>query len=147
MYGLSMPVSRIRTKLREEFERHRYVAQLPTVDVLLAQSNMEFQVWLLSLVLQCCGRSNGFGYKFGLIHESVKIMPSLCKEFLMFMRVERLKKNILLRTSHIDTDQNFFPACTRKLSTIGNSSTTSSNTSVMRMTRHPNCHKTSSAAF
>lgn len=44
MYGLNMPVSRIRTKLREEYERHRYVAQLPVVDVLLAQSNMEFQV-------------------------------------------------------------------------------------------------------
>jgi hypothetical protein len=44
MYSLNMPISRIRTKIRQEFERHRYVAQLPTVDVLLFQSHQEFQV-------------------------------------------------------------------------------------------------------
>lgn len=44
MYSLNMPVSAIRTKLRQEFERHRYVNQIPTVDVLLAKNNMEFQV-------------------------------------------------------------------------------------------------------
>lgn len=44
MYSLNMPVSRIRTKIRQEFERHRYVAQLPAVDVLLFQSHQEFQV-------------------------------------------------------------------------------------------------------
>ena len=44
MYSLNMPVSRIRTKVRQEFERHRYVSQLPTVDVLLFQSHSEYQV-------------------------------------------------------------------------------------------------------
>lgn len=44
MYSLNMPVSAIRTKLRQEFERHRFVAQLPVVDVLLFQSHSEFQV-------------------------------------------------------------------------------------------------------
>lgn len=44
MYSLNMPVSKIRTKIRQEFERHRYVKQLSAVDVLLAQSHMEFQV-------------------------------------------------------------------------------------------------------
>ena len=44
MYSLNMPVSKIRTKVREEFERHRYVKQLQAVDVLLTQSHMEFQV-------------------------------------------------------------------------------------------------------
>lgn len=44
MYSLNMPVSKIRTKIREEFERHRYVNQLQAVDVLLTQSHMEFQV-------------------------------------------------------------------------------------------------------
>ena len=39
-----MPVSAIRTKVRQEFEKHRYVNQLSAVDVLLAQSHMEFQV-------------------------------------------------------------------------------------------------------
>ncbi|KAK5093717.1 hypothetical protein LTR70_005716 [Exophiala xenobiotica] len=38
-----MPVSKIRTKVRQEFEKHRYVNQLRAVDVLLMQSQMEFQ--------------------------------------------------------------------------------------------------------
>ena len=39
-----MPVSAVRTKVRQEFERHRYVQQLPVVDMLLFQSHAEFQV-------------------------------------------------------------------------------------------------------
>ncbi|EEH50200.2 uncharacterized protein PADG_06279 [Paracoccidioides brasiliensis Pb18] len=46
MYSLSLPVSAIRTKIRQEFERHRYVNQLPVVDVLLFQSHSEYQVRL-----------------------------------------------------------------------------------------------------
>ena len=57
MYSLNMPVSKIRTKVRSEFEKHRYVNQLSVVDVLLFQSHSEFQVsgpsvcgeeWILS---------------------------------------------------------------------------------------------------
>lgn len=48
MYSLNMPVSRIRTKVRSEFEKHRYVNQLDVVDVLLFQSHSEFQVSGLS---------------------------------------------------------------------------------------------------
>lgn len=44
MYSLNMPVSQLRTKLRQEFERHRYVNKLPVVDMLLFQSHAEFQV-------------------------------------------------------------------------------------------------------
>ena len=44
MYSLNMPVSKIRTKIRQEFERHRYVNKLPVVDMLLTQCQMEFQV-------------------------------------------------------------------------------------------------------
>jgi len=44
MYSLNMPVSAVRTKIRQEFERHRYVNQLQVVDVLLFQSHAEFQV-------------------------------------------------------------------------------------------------------
>ena len=44
MYSLNFPVSELRTKVRQEFERHRYVNQLPVVDVLLFQSHAEFQV-------------------------------------------------------------------------------------------------------
>jgi NADH dehydrogenase (ubiquinone) 1 alpha subcomplex subunit 6 len=47
MYTLSMPVSTLRTKMRQEFERHRYVNQLKTVDVLLFNSHQEYQVRLL----------------------------------------------------------------------------------------------------
>jgi NADH dehydrogenase (ubiquinone) 1 alpha subcomplex subunit 6 len=43
MYSLNLPVSALRTKMRQEFERHRFVSQTPTVDVLLAKSDMEFQ--------------------------------------------------------------------------------------------------------
>lgn len=44
MYSLNIPVSAIRTKIRQEFEKHRYVKQLNVIDVLLFQSNAEFQV-------------------------------------------------------------------------------------------------------
>ena len=44
MYTLNLPVSTLRTKVRQEFERHRYVNQLKTVDVLLFNSHQEFQV-------------------------------------------------------------------------------------------------------
>ncbi|KAF2219753.1 hypothetical protein BDZ85DRAFT_242957 [Elsinoe ampelina] len=43
MYSLDMPVSAIRTKIRQEFERHRYVQQLKTVDVLIFNSHQEYQ--------------------------------------------------------------------------------------------------------
>lgn len=44
MYSLNMPVSKIRTKVRQEFERHRYVNKLGVVDMLLFRSHSEFQV-------------------------------------------------------------------------------------------------------
>ena len=44
MYSLNLPVSVLRTKMRQEFERHRYVNQLPSVDMLLFQSHAEYQV-------------------------------------------------------------------------------------------------------
>lgn len=43
MYSLNIPVSVIRTKVRQQFEKHRYVSQLKVVDVLLYQSHAEFQ--------------------------------------------------------------------------------------------------------
>jgi len=44
MYSLNMPVSKIRTKVRQEFEKHRHVNNLQAVDVLITQSHAEFQV-------------------------------------------------------------------------------------------------------
>lgn len=38
-----MPVAQIRAKMREEFEKHRYVNNLQATDMLIAQSHMEFQ--------------------------------------------------------------------------------------------------------
>ena len=49
MYSLNMPVSKIRTKVRQEFERHRYVNKLPVVDMLLFHSHTEYQVRLNAL--------------------------------------------------------------------------------------------------
>ena len=44
MYSLNIPVAKLRNKMRQEFERHRYVNQIGVVDVLLFQSHTEFQV-------------------------------------------------------------------------------------------------------
>jgi len=49
MYSLNMPVSQLRTKIRQEFERHRYVTQIQVVDMLLFQSHAEFQVRGISI--------------------------------------------------------------------------------------------------
>ena len=48
MYSLNLPVSQLRTKVRQEFERHRYVNKLPVVDMLLFQSHSEFQVYSIT---------------------------------------------------------------------------------------------------
>lgn len=44
MYNVPLPVSVIRTRMREEFEKHRFVNKLPVVDVLIFQSHAEYQV-------------------------------------------------------------------------------------------------------
>lgn len=46
MYSLNMSVAHLRTKIRQEFERHKYVNQLPVVDTLLFKSHAEYQVGL-----------------------------------------------------------------------------------------------------
>ncbi|KAI0400876.1 complex 1 protein [Xylaria palmicola] len=43
MYSVPFPVSTLRTRMRQEFERHRFVNKLPVVDVLLQQNNAEYQ--------------------------------------------------------------------------------------------------------
>ncbi|KAJ9151838.1 hypothetical protein NKR23_g2859 [Pleurostoma richardsiae] len=43
MYSVPLPVAAIRTRMRQEFERHRYVNKLPVVDVLIFQSHAEYQ--------------------------------------------------------------------------------------------------------
>lgn len=44
MYNMPMPVSTIRTRMRQEFERQRFVNKLSVVDVLLFKSHAEYQV-------------------------------------------------------------------------------------------------------
>ena len=44
MYSLNKPVSELRTKIRQEFERRRFVNQLRVVDVLIQKSHAEYQV-------------------------------------------------------------------------------------------------------
>jgi len=65
MYSLNMPVSAIRTKLRQEFERHRFVSQLPVVDVLLFQSHSEFQVYLFNTLQELKKVLNADTYLLG----------------------------------------------------------------------------------
>lgn len=43
IYVLNVPIPAVRAKIRQEFERNRYVKQLPVVDMLITKSNMEFQ--------------------------------------------------------------------------------------------------------
>lgn len=43
LYELDMPVSNIKTKIRQEFERQRYVNDLGVGNVLLMKGQMEFQ--------------------------------------------------------------------------------------------------------
>lgn len=43
MYELDMPVSNVKTKIRQEFERQRYVNDLDITNVLYAKGQMEFQ--------------------------------------------------------------------------------------------------------
>jgi NADH dehydrogenase (ubiquinone) 1 alpha subcomplex subunit 6 len=65
MYSLNLPVSTLRTKIRQEFERHRYVNQMRTVDVLLFNSHQEYQVRCLNTHLsarsRCAGSRRAFG--------------------------------------------------------------------------------------
>jgi NADH dehydrogenase (ubiquinone) 1 alpha subcomplex subunit 6 len=51
MYSLSIPVAQLRTKMRQEFERHRYVNQVKVVDVLLFQSHSEYQVGFVFIMI------------------------------------------------------------------------------------------------
>lgn len=44
MYNMPMPVSSIRTRMRQEFERNRYNNKLSVVDVLVFKSHAEYQV-------------------------------------------------------------------------------------------------------
>lgn len=43
MYEINVPVAMVRTTLRSEFERNRYVEDLSVRNVLLARGHMEFQ--------------------------------------------------------------------------------------------------------
>ncbi|KAK7756144.1 ndufa6 NADH-ubiquinone oxidoreductase subunit [Diatrype stigma] len=43
MYNIPFPISTLRTRVRQEFEKHRFVNKLSVVDVLLMQNNAEYQ--------------------------------------------------------------------------------------------------------
>lgn len=44
MYNVPLPISALRMRLRQEFEKNRFVSKLPVVDVLLFKSHSEYQV-------------------------------------------------------------------------------------------------------
>jgi len=43
MYSIPKPVGEIRTRVRQEFERYRYVDKLPVVDRLIFKSHTDYQ--------------------------------------------------------------------------------------------------------
>ncbi|KAI1247273.1 hypothetical protein MGN70_011160 [Eutypa lata] len=43
MYNIPFPISTLRTRVRQEFEKHRFVNKQSIVDVLLMQNNAEYQ--------------------------------------------------------------------------------------------------------
>ncbi|PNP47704.1 hypothetical protein TGAMA5MH_01528 [Trichoderma gamsii] len=43
MYNVPLPVSALRTRMRQEFERNRHASNLSVVDVLLFKSHAEYQ--------------------------------------------------------------------------------------------------------
>ncbi|KAK3940497.1 complex 1 protein [Diplogelasinospora grovesii] len=43
MYNVPLPVSAIRTRIRQEFERHRFVSKLSIVDVLIMKGHADYQ--------------------------------------------------------------------------------------------------------
>lgn len=47
-YNLVIPVSAVRSRIRQEFERHRYVQELQVIDVLLFKGLAEYQVYFHS---------------------------------------------------------------------------------------------------
>ena len=67
MYSLDKPVSVIRNKIRQEFERHRYVQQLKTTDVLLYNSHAEFQVSVCILIMMISTQPKGAEQPLGLL--------------------------------------------------------------------------------
>jgi hypothetical protein len=80
MYSLNMPVARIRSKVREEFEKHRYVNNLKAVDVLISQSHMEFQVCHSTCQPQPHRLRDSASYRRG--HWSVRV-PALHEQLLI----------------------------------------------------------------
>ena len=43
LYQIELPISTVRSKVRQEFERHRYVTDLPTIDILLFKGQANYQ--------------------------------------------------------------------------------------------------------
>lgn len=43
MYNIPLPISALRTRVRQEFEKHRFVNKLAVVDVLIMKNNAEYQ--------------------------------------------------------------------------------------------------------
>ena len=83
MYMVNKPVAALRTKMRQEFERHRYVKQLSVIDMLLFQSHAEFQVWH---ALCCAGKTARRAYTLlsATVQETMnywKQVPHLMKYF------------------------------------------------------------------
>lgn len=106
MYALDMPVSAIRTKVRQEFERHRYVNKMSVVDVLLFQSHSEFQVRVNKIVggLRVYIRHIDPIYQGG---QHPRIYPRTCSFGFSFGTLILLSDNILTNKSNATGNAQF----------------------------------------
>lgn len=43
LYQIELPISTVRSKIRQEFERNRYISDLPTIDIILFKGQIEYQ--------------------------------------------------------------------------------------------------------
>lgn len=64
MYSVPYPISTIRTRIRQEFERNRFVNKISVVDVLLLKANADYQVRaspFLESVIRWCSQEERCG--------------------------------------------------------------------------------------
>jgi NADH dehydrogenase (ubiquinone) 1 alpha subcomplex subunit 6 len=100
MYSLNLPVSTLRTKIRQEFERHRYVNQLRTVDVLLFSSHQEYQVRLPTTIDSLAPIKTPTFFRIGTWHMCNRPTGFMDKKNLVLTRTQETL-NYWKQTSHV----------------------------------------------
>jgi hypothetical protein len=115
MYTLNMPVSTIRTKMRQEFERHRYVSKLKTADVLIYKSHAEFQVRIRRRISTHTAKAHHWLTRNALAQETLNFWKQL-SHVLKYFRAEEDPKATLpksfiagfLQVRHVHNNKAYF---------------------------------------